>query len=155
MIAVLSAYPDEPDDRAPVIMVHGAANSAKVWTFWQEELAAHGWASHAIDLRGHGASSPMDLSATSMRDYAADVRSLRGQLSRPPVVIGRSMGGLVAMMVGSNGDAVGCVTLAPSMPARLTDTSVQLRSGEFGPETLYDLAGFVVDAIFHRRNLRL
>src|SRR5437870_4040937 len=92
-------------DRAEVILVHGAANSAGVWRFWQQELGALGWRSHAIDLRGHGAGASADLSNTGMRDYADDCAGWAEQLSRKPIVIGWSMGGLVAMMVAAPGFA--------------------------------------------------
>ena len=127
-------YPDQDTDHAPLVLIHGAANSAKVWTVWQQELAEHGWASHAIELRGHGQSPPFDLSRTTMEDYANDVREVAGRLSQPPVVMGWSMGGLIGMMVASKGLGVTCVALAPSMPARQLDTSVDLRPGEIGPE---------------------
>src|SRR5919197_859849 len=103
MLAVAAALPDRVTDFPPVILVHGAANSAQVWTFWQRELAAHGWPSYAIDLRGHGRSDPMILSHTSMHDYAADVRSLALQLQRTPIVMGWSMGGLVAAVGAAGG----------------------------------------------------
>jgi pimeloyl-ACP methyl ester carboxylesterase len=122
------------EERAPVILVHGAANSAGVWQFWQEELAARGWSSHALDLRGHGESEPIDLSATRMADYADDVSTLARELRRPPVLVGWSMGGLVAMMAARSCHAVACIGLAPSTPARLRDASVPIRSGAFGPE---------------------
>lgn len=134
MLAVSTALPDEVTDLPPVILVHGATSSALVWTFWQRELATRGWTSHALDLRGHGRSDPIDLSHTRMQDYAADVRSLAGQFTRAPVVIGWSMGGLVAMMVAAAGGATACVGLAPSTPSKQIDAAVALRSGEFGPE---------------------
>ena len=71
-------------DGNPVVLVHGAANSASVWTFWQEELAERGWSSYAVDLRGHGGSAGADLSRTGMSDYAADVVACARQLERPP-----------------------------------------------------------------------
>ena len=120
--------------RPPIVFVHGAANSAEVWKYWQETVAECGWNSHAVDLRGHGASDPMDLAKTSMHDYADDVRLFAEELRRPPVIIGWSMGGLVAMMVAASGHAAACVGLAPSTPARNEDLSLQLREGEFGPE---------------------
>jgi pimeloyl-ACP methyl ester carboxylesterase len=77
MLAVSAILPDTVPDHPPVILIHGAANSATVWKFWQPELAAQGWPSYAIDLRGHGQSGPLwDLSQTSMQDYAADVAGL-------------------------------------------------------------------------------
>ena len=115
------------------MLVHGAANSSGVWRFWRAALAELGWTSVAVDLRGHG-SAPGDLAATSMRDYTDDVAAaLRGAGERP-VVVGWSMGGLAAMMAAADGHASACVCLAPSMPARETDSSVRLRRGVFGPE---------------------
>lgn len=118
-----------------MVLVHGAANCAGVWTFWQDRLAEHGFPSYAIDLRGHGASAPLDLSDTTMEDYADDVRSVTRQLRPTPLVMGWSMGGLVAMMVAETGDAAPCVALAPSAPARATRGDAVLRRGTFGPET--------------------
>jgi pimeloyl-ACP methyl ester carboxylesterase len=134
VIVVTTVVPENPTDTPPAVLVHGAANSAAVWTYWQQALAALGWASLAVDLRGHGRSDPIDLSSTSMADYADDVRSAIGQLDRKPVVIGWSMGGLVAMMGAATGDAIACVALAPSTPAKTRDATVALRTGTFGPE---------------------
>lgn len=120
--------------RPPLVMVHGAANSALVWTYWQRELALLGWSSHAVDLRGHGRNGADDLSRTSMHDYAADVRSVMEEVGVPPVVVGWSMGGLVALMVAAEGNVSACVALAPSTPSREVDASVTLREGDFGPE---------------------
>jgi pimeloyl-ACP methyl ester carboxylesterase len=121
-------------ERPPLILVHGAANSARVWAFWQDELAQRGWSSHAIDLRGHGASAAFDLSATRMADYADDVVALARTLRQPPVLVGWSMGGLVSMMAAAVCGARACVGLAPSTPARTFDASVPLRGGVFGPD---------------------
>ena len=87
-----------------------------------------------IDLRAHGNSNKIDLSSTSMEDYAEDIKLLIRTMPRAPVLIGWSMGGLLAMMVASKGHAVACVSLAPSMPAQERDSSVLIRMGEFGPE---------------------
>lgn len=121
-------------DRLQIILIHGAANSAVVWGFWQQELAGIGWSSQAVDLRGHGAGRPADLADTSMHDYADDVASVVEQLSTKPIVLGWSMGGLVAMMVAARGLASACVGLAPSMPAEREDDTIALREGVFGPE---------------------
>jgi pimeloyl-ACP methyl ester carboxylesterase len=134
VVSITAVVPTKPADQPPIVLVHGAANSALVWTCWQEALAAAGWESHAVDLRGHGKSAPADLSGTSMRDYADDVMEAARQLGRPPVLIGWSMGGLVAIMAAARIDAVACIGLAPSFPKRTTDASVPLRAREFGPE---------------------
>lgn len=135
MLAVHGALPDKPNTRPPVVLIHGAANSAVVWTFWQRTLAERGWASYAIDLRGHGTSMPCDLSNTTMGDYADDVVATVRQLdtTRGVVLMGWSMGGLVAMMAAARCGARAVVGLAPSTPAGAVDPGTVIEHGEFGP----------------------
>jgi pimeloyl-ACP methyl ester carboxylesterase len=83
---------------------------------------------------GHGASEVGDLGTTSMADYADDVVTLARTLRRPPILIGWSMGGLVAMMAAAMCDAQACVGLAPSTASRSRDRSIPLRAGVFGAE---------------------
>lgn len=134
MLAVTALICPTAGARPPVVLVHGAASSAPVWTYWQAALGGRGWSTYALDLRGHGASAPFDLSRTSMADYAADVAALAAELARPPILMGWSMGGLVALLAAATGPASACVALAPSAPAAAIDPTVELRSGEFGPE---------------------
>lgn len=141
MIAVTAALPEGAAVGVPVVLVHGAANSASVWTYWQCELASRGYASYAVDLRGHGASDAIDLSRTSMHDYAGDVVSLVRELARPPVLMGWSMGGLVAMLAAQQTPVRAIIGLAPSTPARERDASKPLREGTFGAEE-YGIADF-------------
>ncbi len=68
--------------RPPVGLVYGAANSALVWMDWQRRLAAAGWPSIAVGLRGHGASDPCGLARTRVDDYAADVATSLDHLKR-------------------------------------------------------------------------
>ena len=133
MVAVTVVEATNASQRPPLLLVHGAANSSPVWRFWQQALAGHGWSSHAVDLRGHGASEgPVD--GATMSDYADDVAAVSEGLAETPVVVGWSMGGLVAMMVAARGVARACVGLAPSTPAAARDDGVEIRPGVFGPE---------------------
>ena len=133
MIAVTVVHPLNLSNRPPVLLVHGAANSAVVWRFWQQSLAHRGWASYAVDLRGHGKSSG-SVDGVLMSDYADDVTAIAQDLAEMPVVMGWSMGGLVAIILATRGLARACVGLAPSAPAAVRDDSVQIRNGVFGPE---------------------
>ena len=116
--------------RPPLILIHGAANSSSVFVHWQQELTRRGWDSFAVDLRGHGRSTA-DLSEVTMGDYVQDVVSVVDPLRRPPVLLGWSMGGLVAMMASAVMPAMACVGLAPSTPSTSIDKSVELRHGVF------------------------
>jgi pimeloyl-ACP methyl ester carboxylesterase len=150
VISVTAALPDSAvvaaAVRAPFVLVHGAANSASVWTYWQRELAALGVASYAIDLRGHGKSDPIDLSRTSMQDYADDVTALVRQLASPPVLMGWSMGGLAAMMCAESGAARAFIGLAPSTPTLERNPAKQIRKGEYGAD-YYGITDLDPDAV--------
>lgn len=76
----------------------------------------------------------MNLVDITTSDYADDVRLFVRQCHQPPVLIGWSMGGLVCMMVAAAEGVGACFALSPSLPARGIDPSIQLRSGEVGPE---------------------
>ena len=133
MEAVVVVRSPIPSDRPPVVLVHGAANSSAVWRFWQEALALQGWSSYAVDLRGHGR-SPGSVEGALMSDYADDVMATVERLPATPVVMGWSMGGLVAMMVAAQGRARAVVALAPSRPVAERDEHVVVRPGTFGLE---------------------
>ena len=87
-----------------------------------------------MDLRDHGNSSPLDLSHTTMQDYAADVRAVASQLGKRPVLMGWSMGGLANLMLAQDGAAAACIGLAPSKPAREERADRVVEPGEVTPE---------------------
>ena len=132
-VAVTIVHASIRTSRPPILLVHGAANSSIVWRYWQQALAQLGWSSYAIDLRGHGKSSG-SVDGATMWDYADDVVSVVNQLRETPVVMGWSMGGLVAMMVACKGMAQACVGLAPSVPVAKRKGGFWVRLGVFGPE---------------------
>ena len=119
--------------RPPVLLIHGAANSSSAWKFWQKALARRGWSSYAIDLRGHGKSGG-SVDGALMSDYVDDVTEVASGLSVKPVVMGWSMGGLVALMSAAGGRARACVALSPTPPAAERDMSVEIRRGVYGSE---------------------
>jgi pimeloyl-ACP methyl ester carboxylesterase len=123
-------------DRPPVVLVHGAANSAGVWRFWRERLEAAGHPTVAPNLRGHGSAPCGDLGRVSMADYVADVAAAVRALPEPPVLVGWSMGGLVALMYGAVARTLGVLALGPSTPGPLLEepASRPPAPGVFGPE---------------------
>jgi pimeloyl-ACP methyl ester carboxylesterase len=123
------------NDRPTVVLVHGAANSAGVWRFWRERLEAHGYPTRAPDLRGHGRAACDDLGRVSMGDYVADLTAAIDGL-REPVLVGWSMGGLVALKDGAVAPARGVLALGPSTPGPLLEEPAARppSPGVIGPE---------------------
>jgi len=113
---VLSAVPDEPTGKPPLLFVHGVAHAAWCWQEnWLPAAAEQGWPSYAVSLRGHGGSAGgRHLRRTLMRDYVHDVLQTITELPEPPVLVGHSMGALVAQLVADRYPLRGLVLLTPA-----------------------------------------
>ena len=113
---VLSAQPDEPTGQPPLLMVHGIAHAA--WCFaenWVPAAAEAGFPAHALSLRGHGGSGGgRHLRRTTIRDYVHDVLQAITDLPEPPVLVGHSMGAVVAQLVAERYPLRGLVLLTPA-----------------------------------------
>jgi pimeloyl-ACP methyl ester carboxylesterase len=102
------------------ILIHGMWGTADVWRKWREPLEAHGWRTIAPSLRHHDApphDPPARLGATSLLDYLADLEAAMRGLPERPVVIGHSMGGLIAVLLCARGLAAKGVLLTPAPPS--------------------------------------
>jgi pimeloyl-ACP methyl ester carboxylesterase len=76
------------------------------------------------------------LGRTSLLDYAADLESLVRGLDAPPVLLGHSMGGLLALLLAARGLAQAAVLLTPASPAginALTPAVIRSRGVLFWP----------------------
>jgi pimeloyl-ACP methyl ester carboxylesterase len=103
--------------RPPLLFIHGSGSGSWVWNRWMQEMAGMRWSCWAPDLRGHGASTAVDMRFVSMLDYLEDIKGvIRDHFPAPPVVIGWSMGGLLAAMTAAGQPVAACVMLAPSPP---------------------------------------
>jgi len=89
-----------------IVIVHGLAEHGGRYADTARYLAGAGWAVYACDLRSHGLSPdghrPGRVHVDDFSDYALDVDALLN-LARdrhpdlPPVILGHSMGGLIAL----------------------------------------------------------
>jgi len=97
-LEVISRLPERGTPKGPpLLFVHGAYGAAWIWDqHFLPYFAEHGYAAHAISLRGHGESEGWEtLAFARLKDYVADVLEVAAGLPAPPVLIGHSMGGMV------------------------------------------------------------
>jgi pimeloyl-ACP methyl ester carboxylesterase len=86
---------DGPQDGVPIVFLHGVSGSGRTYGWLPEEIT-RGRRVLRVDLRGHGRSehAPGTYVVSS---YAADVAEvLRSHVGRRAVVVGHSLGGVVA-----------------------------------------------------------
>ena len=82
------------DDGPPLVLLHGLSANSTSWMPVIERTAS-GWRSHALDLRGHGRSDRTP-GRYHLDDYVADADRLLRVIGEPAVVIGHSLGAVVA-----------------------------------------------------------
>ena len=120
-----------------VVMVHGAFCGGWAFEHFREPFEAAGLQVIAPDLRGHGADEPTEaVIGVSMTDYAADIAKLCGNLPEPPVLLGHSMGGLVALLAARRTRVWARVLLAPAPPWGVGATSLEEAATAFGVQML-------------------
>lgn len=127
-----------------VVLVHGWACNENYWNAQIAPLKAAHYSVVLVDLAGHGASG-RNRSDWSMANYGEDVASVVRQLpNRQVVLVGHSMGGLVALEATRRiGDRViGIIAVdalksigEPPMPPRQIETRVAAFRRDFIGET--------------------
>jgi len=102
----------------PVVFVHGLWAGAWLWERWLPVAAADGWDVWAVELRGRNGSRPVpDLGRVRIRDLVTDVRDALAHVG-DAVLVGHSMGGLVAQAVAASDPHVRAAVFLCSVPPR-------------------------------------
>ena len=97
-----------------MLMIHGAGGGGWEWNIWRRVFEAHGHGVLAPDLMP----VPAGLEATTFDDYRQQLRSvLDGR--EAPVLVGASLGGLLALSIASEVRARALVLVNPMPPAPL------------------------------------
>lgn len=103
-----------------IVLVHGMWGHGDQWRRWREMLPGLGWRVHSPTLRHHDhdpTSPPPDaLGSTSLVDYVDDLEKLVRRLPARPVVVGHSMGGLLAQILAARQLVSAAVLLTPAPP---------------------------------------
>ena len=104
-----------------IFMIHGMWARDSHWSNYKGFFEAKGYRCVTTTLRFHdmdpkGTPDPR-LGTTSLLDYVRDLEEEIRQFGHKPVLMGHSMGGLLAQILGSRGLAKALVLLTPASPA--------------------------------------
>jgi pimeloyl-ACP methyl ester carboxylesterase len=105
------------DEKPPVVMLHGLADSALTWNRLPVALEPE-FDVILVDLRGHGFSGAPD-SGYRLQDFADDVVGLIGQLGiERPALVGHGLGAAVAAQIAAQNPLLvrGLVLIEPPWP---------------------------------------
>ena len=125
-VAVELPAPGTRTERPPLLFVHGLLGGAWYFEKYQRYFARLGYPTYAVNLRGRpGSRSVADMGRVSLGDYVQDVLDV-AQVLDGPVVVGHSMGGLIAQKVGESAAPRALVLLCPAPPAGIPLVSARL-----------------------------
>jgi pimeloyl-ACP methyl ester carboxylesterase len=126
-LEIISKYPADEQRLTPLLFIHGTLHTAACWdVHFLDYFAQHGFAAHALNLRGHGNSEGREkLRWTRIADFVEDVENAVRQLPGPPILIGHSMGGFIIQKYLEDHDAPAAVLLSSASPAGLLPTAIR------------------------------
>jgi pimeloyl-ACP methyl ester carboxylesterase len=102
--------------KTPIIMIHGAFCGGWAFDDFRRPFEAAGHLVITPDLPGHGRRVKDGVAGLSMSDYVKAVLEVIQAQSEPPILLGHSLGGLVAQMSATRTALAGLILLAPSAP---------------------------------------
>jgi non-heme chloroperoxidase len=111
--------------KSPVLMIHGAFCGPWSLDGLKEKFEKAGYAVIAPCLRFHDEKrASAALGTTGLADYAADLEEEIAALGTAPILVGHSMGGLLAQMLAARVKVAALILLAPSPPWGIPPTTL-------------------------------
>jgi pimeloyl-ACP methyl ester carboxylesterase len=89
-----------------IVMLHGANEGAWCFDKFKAVFEGLGWTCHAPDLIGHGtkaANAGKTLVGIGMADYRAELEAFLQTVPTQPVLLGHSMGAVLAQLPATSG----------------------------------------------------
>jgi pimeloyl-ACP methyl ester carboxylesterase len=138
--SVVLNYAADTADGPPLVLLHGVTSRWQSWLNVAPAFAVR-WRLYALDLRGHGRSGRVP-GAYTIPDYADDVSAfLREVVGTPAVVVGHSLGGIIATAVAAAApEQVAAVVLEDPPLAAFRHESLRERPEHPGFVATRDLA---------------
>jgi len=105
----------------PLVLIHGMWGTPQVWDNYRTVFEDAGFDVHVPALRFHDVEphgpEPEDIGRVRLVDYVDDLQVLIEGLEQKPVIIGHSMGGLLALMLVARGLVPAAIMLTPAPAA--------------------------------------
>ncbi|MET0546749.1 MAG: alpha/beta fold hydrolase [Caulobacterales bacterium] len=132
-----------------IVFIHGAFTSS--WSFdrFRKPFERAGYRVRTVDLPHHEPKADLDaLAACGLREYVRAVERDIADLERP-ILIGHSMGGLLAQIVASRRPVAAKILLAPAAPWGVGPTTAEETTANMALFALGDFWNRPIDPDYH------
>ncbi len=128
--AAVSCHPLGMSDTRHVVLIHGNWGRGEQLAAARVAFEERGFTAHAPTLRHHELpmhDGAMKIASLSLRDYTDDLVSLVNSLDSPPLLVGHSMGGLLAQLVAARTRHAALVAACPAPAAGINASTAANR----------------------------
>lgn len=109
--------PASPSSRQPpVLWLHGFFSCPHHLDSWVQRFDRAGYHSHVPALPGRRPTDTKVLTRSGLKEYHATARAARDELDEAPIVIGHSLGALLAQKLAADTTVAALVLLGPAPP---------------------------------------
>ena len=103
-----------------LLLIHGGFHGAWCWAQFLKFFEFHGVRAAALDIRGHGSILPgPNFLKEGVYEAALDVQESARALGGPIILVGHSLGALIAMVAAKTLSTAGFIMMAPSPPGQM------------------------------------
>jgi pimeloyl-ACP methyl ester carboxylesterase len=109
-----------------VVLIHGNWSRGEQLAAARAAFEERGFTAHTPTLRYHELpidEGAMKVASVSLRDYTDDLVAFVSSLESPPLLVGHSMGGLLAQLVAARTRHTGLVAACPAPASGITGSS--------------------------------
>jgi len=108
--------------KPPLLLIHGAFTHSSRWDAWVGFFTEAGYHCVAPSLPAHDPPDRRALADLGFDDYVQALKDVVAQFDQPPVLIGHSMGGLLAQHLAAEVGCRGMVLVSSPPPWRVMGT---------------------------------
>lgn len=112
--------PEKPKFKSPIVLIHGLWTGGWCWQAWATHFSNLGWECWSVNFRGRFEERAYDvLRQLSFQDCLEDLKRVIRSASAPPVLMGHSLGGLIALKAAEEETVRGLVLVSGLPPSRI------------------------------------
>lgn len=106
-----------------ILLIHGTWCNGGNWGNFADELRSRGFTVHTPSLRHHGSPgqdlwlNAQKVAKVGLLDYVSDLAAIVDTMDSAPVIVGHSMGALIAQLLAARRPNKGVVLLGPAPTA--------------------------------------